>query len=269
MIPAGLAAAVALGAAVIVLPRLIAHGDCPGCGSSEIAKPISDSRAALLQLIVVLAGGVTVYFTWKNYSRSVEEAKVNVALAREGRASDTFVKAVEQLGSQSRAVRAGGAVGLGRLLKAAATDGDYWPIMDVLTTFVRDQAPWDRSNPHDWKPSQDVQSALNVLARRSATVIPQRHEEAPVDLHECDLKLAWMAEANLQGALLTSSRLVEVDLSRAKLNGADLRGADLTNAKLQGADLSDAKVTSDQLAKALGDAQTKLPTGLSPPVTWV
>jgi hypothetical protein len=246
---AGAAAAVALGWAAIYVPRELARQDCAACMPADRAKSISELRTAFLQFVVAIAGGATIYFTWKNYTRSLREADVNVTLAREGRTSDNFIKAVEQLGSPSPAVRAGGVVGLGRLLRTATTGGDYWPIMDVLTTFVRDQAPRTDS-PHDWKPSQDVQAALNVVARRSATLIPTRTEDAPIDLHDCDLKLAWMSGANFQWAFFGSSRLVEADLSSARLDEARMNDADLTNADLSMASMRKADLSRCHLRNA-------------------
>lgn len=268
----GVAAVALLGFAVIEVPRQIARVDCRCCNAAETAKSISDNRGAFLQFLVTVAGAITVYFTWKNYTRSLREADINFGLARESRASDNFAKAIEQLGNASEAVRAGGALGLGRLLRTATPEGDYWPIIDVLTTFVRKQAPCTEF-PHVWKPGPDVQTALNVLARRSATKIPDRVGDPPLNLRECDLKLAWMSDGNFQGADLTRSRLVEVDLTYARLEGsklcdADLTLADLTGADLSGADLSGATVTADQLAAARGDERTKLPHGLSRPRSW-
>jgi hypothetical protein len=262
---AAVALVVALGSAAIYLPRQIAQSDCgDACDDAgQLAKAISDSRTAFLQFLVAVAGGATVYFTWKNYTRSLREAEVNVGLAREGRTSDNFIKAVEQLGSDKPAVRAGGVFGLGRLLQTAKPGGDYWPIMDVLTTFIRDQAPL-KDPPHIWKPSEDVQAALNVLARRSATNFPERTEDSPVDVHHTDLKEAWMAGGNFQRGFFGSTRLVEADLSCANLDRADMPDADLTcadlrNASIQNADLArccfrDAKLNRANLRGSILDA---------------
>jgi hypothetical protein len=84
------------------------------------------------------------------------------------------------------------------------------------------------------------------------------------DLHEAvlewaDLHRADLHEADLQGALLR-----EADLHQADLHGADLREADLLHADLRGADLTRVKgLTQTQLNAALGDATTRLPSGLT------
>ena len=53
-------------------------------------------------------------------------------------------------------------------------------------------------------------------------------------------------------------------LRGADLLGANLEGANFTGAKLQGADLVESEgLTQEQLKFACGDAETKLPRGIS------
>jgi len=113
--------------AAFLLAGLIGRLDCWLCKTPEaIAKAISDARVSLLQAAAGIAGAAAVYFTWQTY-----------LLGREGRVSDNFIKAIDQLGSDKAHVQVGGIVGLGRLLRTASVEGDYWPLMDVLTAFVR------------------------------------------------------------------------------------------------------------------------------------
>ena len=58
--------------------------------------------------------------------------------------------------------------------------------------------------------------------------------------------------------------LFRANLSGQWLVGEDLRGANLTGVNLTGADLRDARdLTQEQLDKACGNADTKLPEGLT------
>ena len=101
---------------------------------------------------------------------------------------------------------------------------------------------------------------------------------------------------DLRYAVITDSLLLEANLAVAKLRHADLRGSDLSGANLQGADLSGADLrgahldgakmrgaimldtqiwdtdlsraeglAQAQIAKARGNAETKLPFGLRLP----
>jgi uncharacterized protein YjbI with pentapeptide repeats len=95
------------------------------------------------------------------------------------------------------------------------------------------------------------------------------------NLVRSDLRGAYLSGANLNDADLRGANLRSVDLYGAHLTGAnlgltDLNGADLSDADLSGADLSvadlsGARLTQTQLDEACGDANTKLPKGLTPP----
>ena len=77
-----------------------------------------------------------------------------------------------------------------------------------------------------------------------------------------DLTLAVFSQANLDGADLTDSILVDADLSFANLSNASMGGADLTSASLFGADLNFAFLTNTVIeGTRLTNADF---TGLSP-----
>jgi hypothetical protein len=219
----------ALVIAVFVLAEFIGWFECRGCDQKDIAKAISDVRASLLQVIVGVAGAVAIYFTWQTY-----------LLGRESRASDNFIKAIDQLGNQAVHARVGGVVGLGRLLRTATVDGDYWPLMDVLTAFVRQSIPAANTPPRVTKPSEDIQAAIDELARRSHSEIPSRTGNSPVDLSECDLSYLWMAGGHYEGGYFPNSVFRNTDLSGASLRHTNFDRTDLTNAKFDGAEMHDA-----------------------------
>ena len=145
---AGLSVVLAVWIVIVLLGWAVGRLDCWSCTEAkDRAKASSDARTALLQLLLGVGGAGTLYFTWRNYTRTVEDSKRAAAdsretqkLARESRTSENFIKAVEQLGNQAAHVRVGGIYGLGRLLRTASVDDDYWPLMDVLTAFVRENA---------------------------------------------------------------------------------------------------------------------------------
>lgn len=94
-----------------------------------------------------------------------------------------------------------------------------------------------------------------------------------------DLSGSRMNGAKLGGAYLTDARLVLANLTQAKLDGADLRRADLSGADLSGAELGESDVsgadlrnarnlTQQQVEKAKGNADTKLPEGRRMPEAW-
>jgi Pentapeptide repeats (8 copies) len=238
-----------------------------GCEPKDVAKTIADVRSSLLQVIAGLAGALAVYFTWRNYN-----------LGREGRTSDNFIKAVDQLGNEEVTVRVGGIFGLGRLLRTAKPDGDYWPIMDVLTAFTRSSFPAEKE-PRAGRRPQDLQAAIDVLARRSGSY-QHRTGDSPVDLHDTDLSDTWLAsQGHFEDALLEGCYLVEADLrgsyfqnatfTKAVLTGASLHNANFSGADFSGADLGTASgLGPGQLNLATGDAETRLPLGYPRPRSW-
>jgi len=94
-----------------------------------------------------------------------------------------------------------------------------------------------------------------------------------------DLRGARLNTAKLGGAFLTDARLAQANLTQAELDGADLRRADLSGADLSGAELGEAdlssanlqtakNLTQQQIEKARGNADTKLPEGRRMPESW-
>jgi uncharacterized protein YjbI with pentapeptide repeats len=84
-----------------------------------------------------------------------------------------------------------------------------------------------------------------------------------------NLSYASLSGANLTVAKLSGANLTGAKLSGANLTGASLSGADLGGANLSGANLSEANLTrttnltQTQLDAACGNANTKLPEGLT------
>ena len=79
------------------------------------------------------------------------------------------------------------------------------------------------------------------------------------DLRRTNLTGANLSFANLRGADLRGANLRGADLSRATLSRADLSDANLSNANLRAAE----NLTQEQLDQACGNADTKLPEGLT------
>ncbi|WP_244224158.1 pentapeptide repeat-containing protein [Streptomyces tirandamycinicus] len=89
-------------------------------------------------------------------------------------------------------------------------------------------------------------------------------ELSSADLRDADLRGAGLRDAGLRGADLRAADLTGADLSSADLTGADLRGADL-----RGANLRNCRVSAGQVAAAVLNAYTRLPSEIaSDPKVW-
>jgi hypothetical protein len=172
-----------------------------------------------------------VYFTWRNLRAT--QAKLDID--REGQITNRFTQAVAQLGSElmdgnpNLEVRLGGIYALERI--ARDSPRDHWTITEVLTVYVRRNAPWPPTTvshaedaartPSDRqagdgaaadahrvalpKPRTDIQAVLTVLGRRMP---PQEHTElGHLDLSYSDLRNTVLAGAHLARAVLRGARL--------------------------------------------------------------
>jgi hypothetical protein len=174
------------------------------------------------------------------------------------RAIDQLGK-VDDKGNKLFEIRIGGIYALQRI--ARESEEDYWPIMEILTAYVREHAPWPPEEPSSEEeveegkpPEADIQAILTVIGRRER--YPGHKESERLDLQGTNLRRSSaLSEAHLAGAYfmgtnLSNAILSGADLSGADLSGADLLEADLSRANLKGADLSDANLAEADIGGA-------------------
>jgi Pentapeptide repeats (8 copies) len=224
----------------------------------DLAKLQNDARTTLVQALggaVLLIG---LYFTLRN-----------LQLTQDKQITEHYTRAVEQLGSDKLELRLGGIYALERI--ARDSERDHWPIMEILTAYVREHAPWKGEEQHSqieifpsetqpmWddrsppKLATDIQAILTVVGRRTRTF--RKGEVQPLHLGQTDLRGAWLPGAHLEGAFLARSHLDRVDFRSAQLEGVNLasaylEGADFVGAQLQGALLMGAHLEGAWLAEA-------------------
>ncbi|MBN3870246.1 MAG: pentapeptide repeat-containing protein [Nostoc sp. JL33] len=109
----------------------------------------------------------------------------------------------------------------------------HWIIIDILTTFVRENSPYipqeQVTTNQSTKVRVDIQAALTVIARRDANKDPENEQ---LDLSHTDMR-----GANLNGANLEQINLYQANLAGANLREANLAGAIISAANLEGANL--------------------------------
>lgn len=161
------------------------------------------------------------YLTLKNL-KEIMEAQV----------TDRLTQAISHISNENLEVRLGGIHALGRI--ATNSEKDYLPIMQILTTYVRERAPWkeDGSARRDppGKLAADIQAALDVIGRRRHSYTDG--ESQRLDLRGTDLRRANLARANLAGAILSQVHLEDANLAGSRLDDALLRAAQLDRANL-------------------------------------
>ena len=166
------------------------------CGSSD-KSPSSQILTGLL----VLAG---LYWTSRRVLAAEDNVRVaqdNVRVAEEGHITDRFTKAIAQLGDTEMAIRLGGIYALERL--ARDSEKDHGPIMEVLTAYVRENAPRQAEAPQT-APAPlptDLQAILTVLGRRETT--GKNRGTDRLDLNHTRLTRADLRGAELDGVTYT------------------------------------------------------------------
>jgi uncharacterized protein YjbI with pentapeptide repeats len=233
-------------------------------------------RKDLILTLAQILGGMALlsglYFTWRTL-------QVN----REGQITERFTRAIDQLGKTDDEgnklfeIRLGGIYALERI--ARESEEDHWPIMEVLTAYVRQHAPWrpeegqqgeedaaiekpkedSRSSRGEVEPTEvpapdpDIQAILTVLRRRTRYF--GHGELGQINLSRTDLRAANLVEthlerADLRGAHLERARLKSAHLEEAQLINAHLEQANLEKAHLEGANLQGAHMQRSILREA-------------------
>ena len=172
----------------------------------------------------------------------------------EAQLADRLTQAVDQLRDHNPEVRLGGIYALERL--ARTSESEYWPIMEILTTFVRERTSVTKNQPLKEPPlrlAPDIQATLDVIARRRHTY--RDGESQRLDLRGTDLRRANLAGAKLAGAILSEVRFEEANLAGIGLEEAILRAAhfensNLADAKMQGAFLLNTSLNGARLRNA-------------------
>ena len=234
----------------------------PGVELKDLPKLENDARTTLVQALggaVLLIG---LYFTLRN-----------LQLTQDKQITEHYTRAIEQLGSKQLELRLGAIYALERI--ARDSERDYWPIMEILTAYVREHAPikeepvpqedvspsnkfMTRSPVNPWKPAADVQAVLTVLGRRIRTY--GKGEDRSLDLAYTDLRGARLTGAHLeraflegtllQKAALMGAHLEEANLGHTHLERAHLREAHLEKAYLSGAHFNQTVLMSAHLEEA-------------------
>ena len=219
-------------------------------------KDFIQAVGVLLAALAALGG---LYFTRTSTKDQLEQARKSQEqtqrLTEQGQITDRFTRAIDQLGKVDEnnnklfEIRIGGIYALQRI--AGESEKDYGPIMEILTAYVREHAPWPpKEEVEEGKPPEaDIQAILTVIGRRER--YPGHRESVRLDLQGTNLRRSSaLSEAHLAGAYFMGANLSNVVLNGANLSGADLSEADLSRANLKGADLSNAILAEADLSEA-------------------
>jgi uncharacterized protein YjbI with pentapeptide repeats len=191
--------------------------------------------------IVQTLGGIVVivglFFTYEK-----------ILTLKDGQVTERFTRAIEHLGKEHLELKLGGIYALERIAKESKTD--YWPIMEILTAYVRKNSGCDingnlveKSNSlsegsSDTKEvSMDIQAILTVIKRRKYSFDdgePYGLDLQNTYLYKADLTKVHLKRADLSRANLSCAKLIEANLEGANLRLTNFTRADLREANLKG-----------------------------------
>lgn len=204
-----------------------------------------------------IAAGVGIWLAWRRTKALETQADTDA----ERHITENFTRAIDQLGKGELEVRLGAIYALERIAKTSQKD--HWPIMEILTAYVRNNASWppkpknecgpvpNTSEDHqesDAKsrdipsgdgdegriPPPDIQAVLTVIARRNVRFETELQE---IDLSHSDLRGANLEQISLQRAQLAFANFDDANFHSAKLNMANFLNAKLGRAVLWNASL--------------------------------
>ena len=243
-----------------------------------IVRPQSvDQKIAFARTVGGIVGGGAVlfglYFTWQGQQLTMKgladnqetaqvqlrNAQAQLDLTRQGQITVRFESAIAQLGAADDGnprleVRLGGIYALEQIAKDSTEY--YGPVIEVLTAYVRQNAPWppkpqkekdtEEDSPSEPRPPADIQAILDVLMRREEDRVPERYR-VHIDLQDTDLRGAQLrrlerrdGETRFSRTNLREAYFFRADLSWARLTAADLQSAGFVGANLKFADLQEA-----------------------------
>jgi hypothetical protein len=179
-----------------------------------------------------------------------------------GQITERFTRAIEQLGAVESTGKKRLEIRLGGIysLEGIARDSKeyHWPSMEVLTAYIRANAPFTKGTSLGEGPPSDIQAILNVLKNRrrrykSRFYEGKNYSQAGVPADESEEHRLHLARTNLCKAYLRGTHLEGASLRGANLEDALLSDAHLEEAWLQGACLRRATLTGTALKQTIFD----------------
>jgi hypothetical protein len=207
-------------------------------------------KIEIIKTAASILGGVfflaTLYFSWQN-----------LVVSQERHRTDLFTKAIEQLGSKQLEVKLGGIYALERI--ARDSEKDHWTIMEVLTAYVRENAPWP---PQSRSQSRKELPWVKIKDQETSAPEKGKGEEGKEViwnirdflLYQKDKEKRIKPDTDIQAILTVigrrQRRFREGEDQRLDLRETDLRGADLRHAHLERAILQKAHLEMANLMYA-------------------
>lgn len=239
--------------ALIWVPRWLVnaeYGPEQATKANEYATLVDNYRKTFVQVV----GGLLVFGT---FAIGFQQLKIT----RKTHITDRFTRAIALLsaidaaGNKQDEQRLGGIYALERIAKESPDD--YWPIMEILATYMRQNLTnYSRASsakdvssvgelPERVPPSKEAQAIMTVLRRRKHSL-----DEGTFNLSDLNLGAVEAQELVLNHAKAVRSNLKGANLAKAALRGVRFETSDLSHANLMEANLEMAFLKDANLDRA-------------------
>lgn len=157
----------------------------------ELIEMKNKIRATFTQI----AGGIAVLFGLYITHKRMDIAENNLQITQEGQITERFTRAIDQLGDEKAEIRLGGIYALERISKESKTD--YWPIMEILASYVRLKSPLPDDPKTMKKVETDIQAICTVLGNRVHHESDDKY--GSLDLRNTNLRGVYLEKYHLRG----------------------------------------------------------------------
>ncbi|MBC6435398.1 pentapeptide repeat-containing protein, partial [Nostoc sp. HG1] len=191
-------------------------------------------------------------------NKTAKAALQNAQAAQDKQITERFAKGIELLGNEKIETRLGAIYILERIAKDSKDD--HWTIMEILTAFVRENAPLkpqEEVNQEVLKLRTAIRAVITVIGRRYRENDPQdsmidlsETDFRGVNLGQVDLREASLYRANLQGVNISDAQLQCVVFTKTNLQGVQFSITELQNADFREANLQEAQFWMVKLHEA-------------------
>lgn len=196
----------------------------------------------------------TIIVSFLSLKQSNRQFFDSLQATKEVKSTETLLKAVELLSSDSRATRMGALVIINDVISQKSSESPF--LIEMVLNYLKDRASdverraFMTKGETVWPPI-DVVTGLQILSRYSEHTSRSSGSHARIDLTGICLRDANLTEIqNMDRWVLARTDLQGSDLSHISIQGADLRGADLRSAKLDGSILKGSDLRGAQLSNA-------------------
>ena len=285
-----------LGVGVLLLMALLWYASEQPDGKGGVTYP----HASLINPILGGLGALFLIYAAIRQARTAaeqaktasdrHEAQTKADLQR--RITESFSKAIEQLGSDKVEVRLGGIYGLERISKESPDD--YWTVMETLTAFVRERTQRTAANPEQrrtqriegrafglweedgrpegrsdefWRqaveqepPEADIAAVLTVIMRRSEhhRAIEAKDDKA-LDFRQAVLRSAHL-RWRISNAPTSARRISNAPTSTRRISNAPTSSWRISKAPTSTGRISKAPTSAGRISKAPSGRISKAPT---------